>query len=509
MPAPETHRGFSLRPYAASTRDGEVLSLSSVLKELKQDIINAQALAQWELDTQGARILKAYDNDPDLLSGPVNTTAALLGLDYSFVTMDDLAQGKSGRSRYHGLVFGEVVAATRSWHARVHAARGTSQVHVSRGFKRTARDTKPTMPYRLNLGYTSGGQYARWSEEHPGSLEVVINGAWVVLDFSVPARYDGKLGLPTVNLEKDGSISFRFVEKRAYQQRPISTRFVVGLDVGKVKYATISVWDAVEHRPVFHSTLSVRVASLWNSIQAAEAQKKALVLKGRKEEAALHRAAASRKKRELAIVAAQEMAIVAAEWGNAVVAVEDLGWVENTMANGRWNRGELVKWLEHFVTQNGSRVVRVNAARTSQACSVCGVQVVHSGRTVVCPACGLTLDRDVNASVNIAKRAVKSVVKMDASRRKSKFFVDEPAVRKSKGPGRPLKYPGRDRRKQGPTRRRPKKRVMKDLPSEGVKVALEWPPIEQGARVVGDGETRMTPGLVTAPQFGRVRVMRE
>ena len=42
------------------------------------------------------------------------------------------------------------------------------------------------------------------------------------------------------------------------------------------------------------------------------------------DEARFHREAASRKKRELAILAAQEIAYLSYVWENAVVAVEDL-----------------------------------------------------------------------------------------------------------------------------------------------------------------------------------------
>lgn len=63
------------------------------------------------------------------------------------------------------------------------------------------------------------------------------------------------------------------------------------------------------------------------------------------DEAQLHREAALRKKRELAILAAQEIADLSHQWGNAVVAVEDLSWISNTMQNGRWNRSAFTQWL--------------------------------------------------------------------------------------------------------------------------------------------------------------------
>ena len=113
------------------------------------------------------------------------------------------------------------------------------------------------------------------------------------------------------------------------------------------------VRDTKTGRIVYETTLSRRVHSLWNSVRASEFQVRALRNKAETllcdrqarmsalDEARFHREAASRKKRELAILAAQEMAYLSHAWGNAVVAVEDLGWVANTMQSGRWSRVSL------------------------------------------------------------------------------------------------------------------------------------------------------------------------
>lgn len=270
----ETYRGFVARPHTVTTRGGEVLELSHVLVDLRRDIENAQALMQWEIDTNGANIIAALETDATLpaseqrLQGNVNTTAARLGLTLPNI---ELASGHSGRSRYAEMVYGEVIASCRSWSTRIHATRGTGGAFVSRGFKRTARDTKPTMPYRLNLGYTTGGQYAKWDSEQDGSLHLVVDGSWVVLHFDIPKRYTGALGLPTIQLDSaTGRIAFHLLEKQKFQQGLITTRYVVGVDVGKAQYATAAVWDSQEEKIVHSETLSARVHSLWNSIRATE-----------------------------------------------------------------------------------------------------------------------------------------------------------------------------------------------------------------------------------------------
>ena len=177
------------------------------------------------------------------------------------------------------------------------------------------------------------------------------------------------------------------------------------------------------------------------------------------DEAQLHREAASRKKRELAILAAQEIAYLSHVWGNAVVAVEDLSWIRNTMQNGRWNRGALVQWLTHYVSQNGGWVVTVNSANTSQLCYKCDSKVTHPTHEVsVCPTHG-AMDRDVNAAANIAARAVPRVVKARVTRAKNRKLQQQQALRTPIARNS-LKYPGRDRTKRKPTPKRKNHRLV-------------------------------------------------
>lgn len=53
-------------------------------------------------------------------------------------------------------------------------------------------------------------------------------------------------------------------------------------------------------------------------------------------------------------------------------------------------------------------VIAVKAAFTSQDCSACGTRVKKSlsVRTHICPGCGLVLDRDHNAAINMLAKAL-------------------------------------------------------------------------------------------------------
>jgi hypothetical protein len=415
-----------------------------------------------------------------------------------------LVSGKSGRSRKERLVQHRVVTEYRSWQERVNAANGESAKYVSQGWKRTVDTSAPSygVDY-VNLG-TVDRAYAR-IENDPFAdgeivLRTVIQGQWyrLIFDFDNERFTEGRVTLPVIKVE-DGEPVFIFTVVTDNPVVQFSGDYVIGVDVGINNYATVVVRDTKTGRIVHETTLSQRVHSLWNSVRASERQvrdlkkKAATLLHDRQvrmsalDEAQLHREAASRKKRELAILAAQEIAYLSHVWGNAVVAVEDLSWIANTMQNGRWNRGAFVKWLTHYVSQNGGWVVSVSPSNTSQLCHTCGSKVTHPTHEVsVCAEHG-AMDRDINAAVNIASRAVPRVVKARVTRAKNRKLRPQaplrtPVARSS------LKHPGRDRTKNKPTPKRKKRRrntrevILPVCPARAQAQRLD-------ARVLADGGT--------------------
>ena len=347
---------------------------------------------------------------------------------------------------------------------------------MSQGWKRTANGSAPSYGEDyVNLGAVDR-QYAA-IENNPFSdgeiiLRLVIQGSWyrLVFDFDNNRFTGGKVTLPVIKVQ-GGQPVFIFTVVTDNPVVQLSGDYTIGVDVGINNYATVVVREVETGRIVYETTLSQRVHSLWNSVRASQQQVRDLKAKAvtllldrqarmaALDEAQLHREAASRKKRELAILAAQEIADLSHMWGNAVVSVEDLSWVANTMQHGRWNRGALVQWLTHYVSQNGGWVVAVNPANTSQLCHKCGARVSHPTHEVsVCAEHGV-MDRDVNAAVNIAARAVPKVEKARKTRAKNRQLQPQrtlktPVARNS------LRYPGRDRTKSEPTPRRKKNRRL-------------------------------------------------
>ncbi len=74
-----------------------------------------------------------------------------------------------------------------------------------------------------------------------------------------------------------------------------------------------------------------------------------------------------------------------------------------------WNK--LVAYTTYKAENAGRNVVLVNPKNTSKMCSNCGMLVDKglSKRTHNCPFCGLSINRDLNASKNILRLGLQSV----------------------------------------------------------------------------------------------------
>jgi len=100
-----------------------------------------------------------------------------------------------------------------------------------------------------------------------------------------------------------------------------------------------------------------------------------------------------------------------------LIVFEDLnikGMVKNHclakhITDAAWNK--LIAATSYKAEWAGKRVEMVNPSNTSQICSGCGQIVLKdlSERVHKCPFCGLTLDRDHNAAINILRLGLQSV----------------------------------------------------------------------------------------------------
>jgi transposase len=79
---------------------------------------------------------------------------------------------------------------------------------------------------------------------------------------------------------------------------------------------------------------------------------------------------------------------------------------ESAIPNASW--GKFLQWVKYYAAMHEIPCIAVEPAFTTQNCSQCGTVVKKSlsVRTHICPMCGVVLDRDHNAALNILQIAL-------------------------------------------------------------------------------------------------------
>ena len=89
-------------------------------------------------------------------------------------------------------------------------------------------------------------------------------------------------------------------------------------------------------------------------------------------------------------------------------------YLAKSISDAGWN--QLVSFASYKAADAGKIVELVNPRGTSQLCSGCGAEVKKSlaVRTHRCPYCGLVMDRDENAAINILNRGLEKHIMVTA-----------------------------------------------------------------------------------------------
>ena len=99
--------------------------------------------------------------------------------------------------------------------------------------------------------------------------------------------------------------------------------------------------------------------------------------------------------------------------------LEDLSWQSPKSVRysksirdelSHWDKGYLQERIEFKAHEQGSKVIIVNPAYTSQICHKCQHFGIRAGKQFTCEHCQLTFDADQNAAFNIEARASDSEI---------------------------------------------------------------------------------------------------
>ena len=439
-------RTVPLHPFACrDKKTGNGLDLHNVLEEVRNDATLCATEAFKHITAENLEKLSEHDKLKPAVAG------RRMGI--------KLSPGKSvtGRSRFEWMVREYAVSQLRSWRERRKAHTGKNHNYVSVGFKRTANPNKPAyLKPHLALSATDKQYHAIRINGSIIELGMVVSGRWVTFTFKAPTRFTEpgvRVIAPTISVDDRNRVMFNWHFEISVERAEFSSQYIVGVDVGITNHTTAVVRDITTGRVVEASFMNRQVRSLENKIKRAETQIAVLKKCGRDKEAEPHRKALSNRRKELAILIGQEVAALSWQYDNALVAVEDLSHIKNTMKHGRWVRGLIIKRITDMVESNGGRVMTVNPAYTSRKCHQCGESLdMTNYHAPICTTCRVGWDRDENAAANIAGKLEHKHKKACQTRKK---HASKKRRKNSKGSLRPLKHP---LKKMGPTPKAPQNR---------------------------------------------------
>ncbi|MGW4302895.1 RNA-guided endonuclease InsQ/TnpB family protein [Streptomyces sp. NPDC004646] len=259
---------------------------------------------------------------------------------------------------------------------------------------KSKRDTRQAVRFTAN---------ARWSLTPGGKLRLPKIG---------DVRVKWSRALPsaptTVTVIKDsaGRYFASFVVEAAPEEALPEARSETGVDLGLGHFAVLSDGTKVDsprflRRAEKHLKRAQRELSRKQNgsrnrekarIRVARAH--ARVADARRE---FHHRLSTRLIRENQAIAVEDLAVKGLARTRLAKSVHDAGW------------SAFLAMLEYKAARYGRVFIRIGRFEpTTQVCSVCGVQdgpkPLHV-RVWTCGACGVLLDRDINAAVNIAKAA--------------------------------------------------------------------------------------------------------
>ena len=197
----------------------------------------------------------------------------------------------------------------------------------------------------------------------------------------------------------------QFMVKAERQIEHVPTERQVGIDVGLKAFLTDSDGNIVAN-PRHYSKAEKKRKRLQR--QLSKKQKKSANRKKAQKALAKHHLKVQRQREDFARKVANTYVT-----SNDLIAYEDLQ-IKNMVKNHKLAQsihdagwGNFLQWLKYYAFLHNIPAIAVAPHYTSQKCSACGtlVKKTLSVRTHVCHCCGVVLDRDHNAALNILEKA--------------------------------------------------------------------------------------------------------
>lgn len=213
----------------------------------------------------------------------------------------------------------------------------------------------------------------------------------------------GKMKNVTVKKDRVGDW-FIIVQTEMPDIQPRKVETMIGVDLGLKNLVTLSSNESIESPRFFRRTenrikwaqriLSRKVKGSGNREKARIRLAKLRRKVARQRDDFLHKTSTGLVKKADLLVFENLNVVDMVQNHSLAKSIGDASW------------GKLVQYASYKAENAGKRVELVDPRRTTQECSGCGVAVRKSlsERVHRCPNCGLLLDRDLNAAINILNK---------------------------------------------------------------------------------------------------------
>ncbi len=244
---------------------------------------------------------------------------------------------------------------------------------------------------------------------------------------------EGVIKTCTIKREADGWYVIFAVEENERKPVVVAPEDEVGIDVGLKSFAVLSTGEPIENPQLYRqaeASLKRAQRRVSRRRKGSHRRKKAARLLAKKHQTV------ARQRRDFHFKEAKKLVV-----RFRVIKFEDL-MMGNLMKNHHLAKSICDAGWSQFISiaaskaeEAGGRVIVVNPAGTSSRCSRCGQKhkmPLHI-RTYRCSSCGLVIDRDHNAAINIKERKGRAVL----SGRRRVAVVEEPRTCRATDPESP------------------------------------------------------------------------
>jgi putative transposase len=229
---------------------------------------------------------------------------------------------------------------------------------------------------------------------------------------------EGKQKTCTVSKTATGKWFVSIVCEQEPKPKPEREFKAVGIDLGVKNLAVLSNGEVIKP-PRFYMEEEKELAKAQRKLSAT---KKGTELRNKRRKVVAHIYERIKNKRKdfcdkLSLSLVQNYSFIAFENLKIQNMVQEKDcYIAKHIYDAAWN--QLISMTTYKAEDAGSVVVLVNPYNTTKMCSQCGT-IVHktlSNRVHDCPVCGLKIDRDHNAAINILRLGMQSVGSIPKSR---------------------------------------------------------------------------------------------